>query len=105
MELQGIQTIAVWIMLLIGLVCVLYTSVQLGLLSQDPNKASEIRKELSIIAIVNGIAVFLFGGAAYIYFNANVNYLTPFLLIMSFVNLFLSLYATSAATLQVVVKA
>lgn len=73
----------------------------MGILTQNKDKGAEIQKSLTIIASLTGVLVFLFGVAAYVYFTANVNYLTPFLFVLSFVNLFLSIYAVSAASLSV----
>jgi hypothetical protein len=76
--------------------------VWLGVLTQDKDNAAEIRKNLAIVGGVTGILIGVFAAAAYVYFMTNINYLTPFLLIMTFINLFLSLYATAAASLQIV---
>ena len=76
--------------------------IWLSVLTQNNDNAAEIRKNLAIIGGVTGILIGVFAAAAYVYFMANINYLTPFLLIMTFVNLFLSLYATAAASLQIV---
>jgi hypothetical protein len=74
----------------------------MGMLTQDKDNGVEIRKTLGIIGGVSGLLIFFFGIAAYNYFSVNVNYLTPFVFIMSFVNLFLSMFAVSAASLQIV---
>jgi hypothetical protein len=94
--------IAVWVMMTLGVGGIIGILVWLGVLTQDKDNAAEIRKNLAIVGGVTGILVFVFAAAAYVYFMANINYLTPFLLIMTFVNLFLSLYATAAASLQIV---
>lgn len=93
--------IAAWVMMALGVGGIIGMLVWLGVLTQDKDNGAEIRKNLAIIGGVTGILIGVFGAAAYIYFMANINYLTPFLLIMSFVNLFLSLYATAAASLQI----
>jgi len=72
-----------------------------GFVTQNENKGAEIRKNLGIIFAVSLVIVFLFGVISYMYFTTNVNYLTPFLLVMTFVNMFLSLFAVSAASLSV----
>jgi hypothetical protein len=94
--------IAAWVMMTLGVGGIIGILVWLGVLTQDKDNAAEIRKNLAIVGGVTGILIFVFAAAAYVYFMANINYLTPFLLIMTFVNLFLSLYATSAASLQIV---
>jgi hypothetical protein len=68
--------------------------------SPDEN-ANEFRKNLGIVAGGCGGAILLFAGGAFIYFSTHVNYLTPFLLIMTFINLFLSVFAISAASLRI----
>jgi hypothetical protein len=92
----------VWIMLGTGLLGIISITVWLGFLTQNKDNATEIQKNLAIVAGISGALIFVFGIAAYIYFSANTNYLTPFLLIMTFMNLFLSIFAVSSATLQVV---
>jgi hypothetical protein len=92
----------VWIMLGLGLAGIIAIIVWMAFLTQNKDNGAEIKKNLAIVAGVTVILIGLFGAAAYIYFTANTNYLTPFLLVMTFINLFLSLFATSAATLQLV---
>jgi hypothetical protein len=94
--------IAAWIMMGLGVGGIIGILVWLGVLTQDKDNAAEIRKNLAIVGGVTGILIGVFAAAAYVYFMANINYLTPFLLIMTFINLFLSLYATAAASLQIV---
>lgn len=92
----------VWIMLGLGLGGVAVVIGWMGFMTVNkPNDASQIQTQLGIIAGITGVLIGLFAASAYIYFTANTNYLTPFLLVMTFVNLFLSLFATSAATLNV----
>jgi hypothetical protein len=92
----------VWIMLGLGLVGIIAIIIWMAFLTQNKDNGAEIQKNLAIVAGVTGILIGLFAASAYIYFTANTNYLTPFLLVMTFINLFLSLFATSASTLQLV---
>jgi high-affinity Fe2+/Pb2+ permease len=92
----------VWIMLGLGLVGIIAIIIWMAFLTQNKDNGAEIQKNLAIVAGVTGILIGIFAAAAYIYFTANTNYLTPFLLVMTFINLFLSLFATSASTLQLV---
>jgi len=92
----------VWIMLGIGLAGIIAITVWLGFLTQNKDNATEIQKNLAIVAGVSGALIFVFAIAAYIYFAANTNYLTPFLLVMTFINLFLSVFAVSTSTLQII---
>ena len=92
----------VWIMLGLGLIGIIAIIIWMAFLTQNKDNGAEIQKNLAIVAGVTGILIGIFAAAAYIYFTANTNYLTPFLLVMTFINLFLSLFATSASTLQLV---
>jgi len=92
----------VWILFVTGLLGIVAILMWLSFLTQNKDNATEIRKILAIVAGVNGVMVLIFGVAAYVYFSANTMYLTPFLLIMTFINLFLSLFAISSSVLQVV---
>ncbi len=91
----------VYIMSGIGFVGVIAIIIWMGFLTQNKDNAEDIKKNLGIVAAVTFVIIGIFGAAAYVYFSANVSYLTPFVLIMTFVNLFLSSFAVSAASLQV----
>ena len=65
---------------------------------QNKDNANEIRKNLGIISGVTLLIIIMFGGASYMYLFANMNYLPPFLFIMSFLNLFLSMLAVTFST-------
>ena len=92
----------VWIMLGLGLIGMVAIIVWLGFLTQNKDNGSEIRKNLGIVTGITGGLIIIFAIAAYIYFSANTNYITPYLLVMTFVNMFLSLLAVSVSTLQVI---
>lgn len=85
----------------IGIVGIVGIIIWMGFLTQNKDKADQIKLQLGIVALITSALVGVFGAAAYMYFSANVNYLTPFLLFMSFLNMFLSVFAVSASTLQV----
>jgi hypothetical protein len=89
-----------WGLLGLGIIGIGFCIIWIATNAPNPN-ANEIRKNLGIVAGVSGAAVLVFAIAAYIYFSTHVNYLTPFLLIMTFINLALSVFSTSAATLQI----
>jgi hypothetical protein len=90
------------ILLGVGITGIVGISLALGFLTQNKDNGAEIQKNLGIVAGVSGILVILFGVVAYIYFTTNINYMGPFVLIMTFVNLLLSIFAISAASLQIV---
>jgi hypothetical protein len=92
----------VWVMLLIALGGIVGLTVWLGFLTQNKDNASEIQKSLTIVSVITVVIVGLFGAAAYIYLSANVAYATPFILVMTFVNLALSTIAVSVASLNTI---
>ena len=90
------------VLLGVGVSGILGVGIGLGFLTQNKDNGAEIQKNLGIIAGVTGILILLFGVVAYMYFSSHINYMAPFVLIMTFVNLFMSIFAVSAASLQVV---
>lgn len=84
--------------LLLG-ICGIY--IYIGLSAGKADTANEVSKQVAIIAGTTGALLILFTCLAFYYFTANVNYATPYLLIMSGVNSFLALLALSVATIQV----
>ena len=85
-----------------GVLGILGVATALGFVTQNKDNGAEIQKSLGIIAGVTGVLILIFGVIAYMYFSANINYMAPFVLIMTFVNLFMSIFAVSASSLQVV---
>lgn len=90
------------ILLIIGILGIVGLSITMGFLTQNKDNGAEIQKNLAIVAGVTGILVILFGVVAYMYFKTNVAYLPDFVLIMTFVNLLMSVFAISASSLQIV---
>jgi len=90
-----------YVMLGLGLSGLVAIIVWLGFLTNNKDNANEIQKNLGIVTAVTGVLILIFGGAAYMYFTTDVNALTPFLLVMTFVNMFLSLVAVSTASLGI----
>jgi len=90
------------VLLGVGVSGILGVGIGLGFLTQNKDNGAEIQKNLGIIAGVTGILILLFGVVAYMYFSSHINYMAPFVLIMTFVNLFMSIFAVSASSLQVV---
>lgn len=93
--------VPLYVMLGFGLIGLVAITVWLGFLTNNKDNANEIQKQLGIVTAVTGVLVLIFGGAAYMYFTTDINALTPFLLIMTFVNMFLSLVAVSTASLGI----
>jgi len=90
------------VLLGVGVSGILGVGIGLGFLTQNKDNGAEIQKNLGIIAGVTGILILIFGIVSYMYFSSHINYMAPFVLIMTFVNLFMSVFAVSAASLQVV---
>ena len=93
--------ILLYVMLGLGLSGLVAIVIWLSMLTNNKDNANQIQTQLGIVTLVTAVIMLLFGGAAYMYFTTDVNALTPFLLIMTFVNMFLSLVAVSAATLGI----
>jgi len=93
--------IVFWLMVVLAFGGLVGLGITLGLVTQNKDNAAEIKKTLGIIAILTCVLVGIFGVVAYLYLSVNQNYVSPFLFILSFVNLFLSVFAVSSSTLQV----
>lgn len=100
-EFLPMADFVVWTMISLGIAGIIGLMIWLGMLTRNRDEGADIQKNLAIIASVTGVLVFLFGIAAYMYFSANSNYLLNYLMIMSFVNMFFSVFAVSASTLQI----
>ena len=72
----------------------------IGFGSSQTDNASEINKQIGIVAGVTSVLVLLFGLITYVYFSVNVNYVTPYLLISGNVNLLLSIIAVAISSLR-----
>jgi hypothetical protein len=89
------------ILLVIGCLGIVGVSIGMGFLSRDKDNGQKITTELGIISVVVIFLCILFGIAAYIYFSSYPAYLTNFVLVMTFVNLALSMFAISASTIRI----
>jgi hypothetical protein len=89
------------ILLGLGAVIIVVLVVLVGLNPINKDNANEIRKTLAIIGGVAGILCLILAIASYMYFTSYPAYLTNFILIMTFLNLGLSIFATSAATVNI----
>jgi hypothetical protein len=72
----------------------------IGFGSSQTDNASEINKQIGIVAGVTTVLVLLFGVITYVYFSVNVNYITPYLLVSNNINLLLSIIAVAISSLR-----
>jgi len=72
----------------------------IGFGSSQTDNASEINKQIGIVAGVTTVLVLLFGVITYVYFSVNVNYVTPYLLVSNNINLLLSIIAVAISSLR-----
>lgn len=75
--------------------------IYIGLSAGKLDSANEVSKQIAIIGGTTGTIVLLFTILSYYYFTTNPNSSTAYLLISQGVNLFLSLFALSVASIQV----
>lgn len=85
------------ILLVAGLAGVVYT---LGLFVGDRDNLAEIQKKLAIISGTSSAIILMLGIFSYLYLRVNPGAFVPFVLVMLFLNLELSLVAVSASVLQ-----
>ena len=72
----------------------------LGTLAGDKNNLNDVQRSMSIITAVSSVIVLLLGIFSYMYIRINPQSFVPFVLILMFVNLEISLIAVSASVLQ-----
>jgi hypothetical protein len=90
-----------WVMVVLAFGGLVGLTITLGLVTQNKDNAAEIQKTLVIIAILSCVLVAIFGVVSYLYLSVNQNYVSPFLFVITFINLFLGVFAVSCSTLQV----
>lgn len=93
--------VVIYALLFFGIAGIITAVGLLGFLTQNVDNTADIKAKLGGIAAGCSVAVILFGIAAYIYFSINKAYMTSFILIMTFINLLLSLFAVSAASIGI----
>ncbi len=81
--------------------CVLAVIIYIGTMSPSSDNVN-YKNQIAIIGGITAVAVIIFTILVYIYFNTNMQYLTPFLLMSNSFNMFLSVFAVSVATLKFV---
>jgi hypothetical protein len=95
------SSVVQYVLLALGCVGIFAVIIMMGLASQSKDKSDEIKKQLGAIFAITFILCALFALAAYIYFSSYPSYLTNFVLVMTFVNLALSIFAVSVSTINV----
>lgn len=77
--------------------------IYIGMSSSKLDNANEINKHIAIIAGTLAGLMLIFTGLSFYYFTTaeHLKDATAYLLVMSGINIFLSLFAVSSATLQV----
>ncbi len=95
------DNIAVVILIAISLAGIIAVTFLIGFSTRNLDNGSEIQKQIAIYAGITGAIVILMAVSSYFYFSVNTNYMTPFFLIMVFVNLFISILSVSISTLTI----
>ena len=93
--------VSVMVMLGLGLIGIIGIIVWISFMTQNKDSGAQIKIELGIVGGLIAVIVGIFAIASYMYFTANINYLSSFLLWTTFLNMFLGLFAVSAATIQI----
>jgi hypothetical protein len=88
-------------LLAIGCVGIAGIATWMGFLTNKKDEGNQIKTQLGIVAAIVIILCFFFAVVSYIYFTSYPAYLTNFILVISFINLALSIFAVSAATINV----
>jgi len=92
----------VWIIVVLALIAVIVILVLLAQLQKQKEMNSDIEKTIVIYATVSAVVIAGLGVACYIYFTYNMEYSTPFIITMSFINTFLCIVALASSTQQVI---
>jgi len=99
--LSGQSTPWVYILLFLGIGLIVTSVGILSYLTQNKDNAENINAKIGAVTGVTSVAVLLFGIVAYIYFTTNKAYMTNFILIMTFLNMLLSIIAVSTSVINV----
>jgi len=91
----------VWTFLILFMIGLIGLYIYIGVYVGNKDTNNDVRKHLIIIGSLTGVITFFFGIISFFYFAANQRYVTEFLLLMNFVTLFLSLFALSTSSLQI----
>jgi hypothetical protein len=91
----------IYILLFLGMGLIVTSVGILSYLTQNKDNSENINAKIGAVTGVASVAVILFGIVAYIYFTTNKAYMTNFILIMTFLNMLLSIIAVSTAVINV----
>jgi hypothetical protein len=93
---------SVWVTLAIGNIGVIIILVLIPKFTDASVGTENIQKNIIIFASATAVLIFItFAIASYIYFIQNLNYAPAFIIIMTFINLFLNGISTTASILHV----
>lgn len=97
MEWPEIIQLILLILSISGLGGVIYV---LGTFAGDKNNLNDVQRNMAIITAVSSVVVLMLGIFSYLYIRINPQSFVPFVLVMMFINLEISLIAVSASVLQ-----
>ena len=89
----------VFVLLILGNIGTIVVLVLTGKYT-EASVGTNIQKNIIVLASVTAVLILMFAIAAYIYFISNLNYATPFIIIMTFINLFINGISTTASILH-----
>lgn len=89
-----------WLMIIFG-IALIVTYILFFTTGSNFENSNDVNKHIIIVSIPTAILTLLYGGITYLYFSANVNYVTPFLLISNTITLAISLIALSISSIRV----
>ena len=92
----------VWVILVLALIGTIVILVLLAQLQKQKDMNADVEKTIVVYATISAVILGGFGVSSYIYFTYNIEYSTPFIIIMSFINTFLSIVALASSTQQVI---
>lgn len=97
MEWPEIIQLILLILSVAGLGGVIYV---LGTFAGDKNNLNDVQRNMAIITAVTSVVVLMLGIFSYLYIRINPQSFVPFVLVLMFINLEISLIAVSASVLQ-----
>ena len=89
------------VLLFIGCLGIASIAIAIGFITGKKDKGEEIKLELGLILVATVVLCAFFAIVSYIYFSSYPAYLTNFILVATFINLTLSVFAVGTATINV----